>query len=183
MAREEWRQVANFEGFYEVSDRGRVRSLPRVRTHFDGSTSVAPGRLMRTLQKGSKYHQVTLTKGGKATRYNLHVLVAATFLGPNPWKLQVRHLDGNGHNCNIKNLRYGTPKQNGEDRVRHGTSPRGERHGCAKLTSAQVNKIRALRKKGETIAKLSFIFDVHPNTIGGICSKGWGWLPAGRKRK
>jgi DNA-binding MarR family transcriptional regulator len=86
---------------------------------------------------------------GKPRTHCVHVVVCEAFHGPRPSaKHQVRHLDGNHLNNEAHNLKWGTAKENGEDRVRHGDSVRGERSGTAKLTWVKVREIRSLYVSG-----------------------------------
>jgi hypothetical protein len=62
--------------------------------------------------------------------------------------MECRHLDGDPSNNRPSNLAWGTCKENGEDRIRHGTSGKGERHGQAKLTEAIVRRIMELDALG-----------------------------------
>jgi hypothetical protein len=113
--KEEWRAVAGHPG-YEVSNRGRARSLPRwvnvaasvrapsYRKHY-------PGKLLRPIAlKSTGYVQVYLRRRVQVT---VHRLVAIAFLGPPPFpKAQVNHIDNNRANNRLRNLEWVTPSQN-----------------------------------------------------------------------
>lgn len=122
-----WRDVAGYEGIYQVSSQGRVRSLDRV----------SCGRRLRgVLMVGSSdhagYRQVHLAKGGRgnsATR-KVHFLVCEAFHGPRPPGQVTRHLDGDKLNNRASNLAWGTPSENSLDSVRHGTHPQASRTKC-----------------------------------------------------
>lgn len=73
--------------------------------------------------------------------YRVHRLILETFVGPCPVGMEGRHLDGNKQNNHLTNLAWGTPKENGKDRILHGTSLRGERSPHAKLTDQQRNQL------------------------------------------
>lgn len=116
-AAEEWRPVADYEGLYEVSDQGRVRSLDRI----DAGGRRRPGRVLtpHTLRHG--YLQVTLPGRDHRT---LHRLVAAAFVAnPDAYPI-VRHLDGVKTNNRAENLAWGTYAMNTADAQRHGTIER-----------------------------------------------------------
>lgn len=100
---------------------------------------------------------------GPSQTYCVHILVAATFLGPRPEGQWVRHLDGVPAHSYLSNLRYGTPAQNSADMVQHGRSLRGERNPKATLTEAVVRRIRSQRKA--TNEELAARYGVDPNTI------------------
>jgi hypothetical protein len=105
-----WRPVVGYEGHYEVSDAGRVRSLKRGRVAL---------LKYRVSTKGYPFVQLYLN-GKQITRY-VHALVAEAFNGPRPDGLEVRHLDGDNTNNVPSNLTYGTHAENIQDAIRHGT--------------------------------------------------------------
>lgn len=140
MEREQWRPVPGYEGFYEVSDMGRVRSLPRkVRQGWRAFS--APGRVLKPWSKNKAYLSVTLCGPDSKRHIFVHRLVLAAFVGPSD--MQVRHLNGNPEDNRLQNLRYGTAAENAADRARHGTEARGLRNGRAKLNPVAVRAIRA----------------------------------------
>lgn len=91
-----WRDVVGYEGLYQVSNLGRVKSLPRATTK--GKT------LKIQINPENKYCYVGLCRDNKKATKRVHVLVANAFLGVNLNKLQVNHIDGNKANNNVKNL-------------------------------------------------------------------------------
>lgn len=118
---EEWRPVIGWEGLYEVSDLGRVRSLPRrVIGGGYGGEAIRGGRMLNPIVDTGDYRFVALSNGGKR-KLSVHSLVAAAFIGPRPTpKHEVRHLDGDPSNNTLANLAYGTGAENWDDRRRHG---------------------------------------------------------------
>lgn len=122
---EEWRAIAGWEGFYEVSNMGRVRSLDRV------SCGVrVKGRLMKPYpdNKDHPYAMLTLQSGGRKGTPGcriefpmVHKLVLEAFVGPRPPGLEACHNDGDGMNNRLTNLRWDTHKANMADQFRHGT--------------------------------------------------------------
>jgi hypothetical protein len=118
---ETWRPVLGFEDYYEVSSRGRVRSLDRMVYAGRGRMRKSVGRL-RKLYKGDRYIKVPLKVDGKQTGKNVHVLVAEAFLGPRPEGMQVCHNNGNSHDNRVENLRFDTPRANSLDQRKHGTA-------------------------------------------------------------
>jgi len=123
--------IPGYEGFYEADDAGEIWRVGRR-------------RLKSTLVNG--YPRVTLSKNAVHTNHFVHVLVLTTFKGPCPCGMESRHADGVRINAALSNLSYGTAQQNADDRQRHGTVRRGEQHGRAKLTEAQVREIRAAKR-------------------------------------
>lgn len=113
--REVWKDVAGFEGLYQISSKGRVKSLERLTPGKLGSLRRTQEKMMK-LQKNIKgYPTVMLHKDGKGHAKLVHRLVAYAFI-ENPLNLpQVNHKDTNKENNNIENLEWIT----GIDNMRH----------------------------------------------------------------
>lgn len=161
---EEWRAVPGFEGRYEVSDAGRVRTLGRIRT----------GSILAPWVTSRGYESVSLRDGNRRRSMSVHRLVMLAFVGPCPSGQQVAHNDGNRRNNQRANLRYATPASNIDDRRRHGRTARGSRSGSAKLDEAAAATILALKSSGVSASELAHLACVHPSTIGAIW-KGDNW--------
>lgn len=110
---EYWRPVVGYEGLYEVSNKGRVRSLDRYIKDRNGNyTHFLKGRILSqaTIRKG--YKQVQLSKDGTQTPKRVHRLVAEAFI-PNPLNLpQINHKDCNPSNNSVENLEWCDAKYN-----------------------------------------------------------------------
>ena len=109
---ETWLPVPGYEGLYEVSDAGRLKSMRRTGTR---------GGIKKTPPDAAGYPQASLGNGSRQVTARIHQLVALTFLGPCPPGMEVRHLDGNPANNARVNLAYGTSAENKIDTVDHGT--------------------------------------------------------------
>jgi hypothetical protein len=96
---EKWLPVQGYEGRYDVSDHGRVRSLPRVVGHQE-----RPGRIMRTEVQPKGNHRIVLNADGKKRNHQVNRLVWLAFVGPVPKRFYVGHLDGNLDNNQLGNL-------------------------------------------------------------------------------
>lgn len=140
---ERWLPVVGYEGKYEVSDSGRVKSLT-----YRGHPRTPP-RLLKGEIDRCGYVRICLTRNGEERKKFLHLLVMEAFVGPCPTGLETCHEDGNSLNCMRSNLVYGTHSRNMLDKARHGTSSRGEANIRAKLTSVQVAEIRSRFRQGE----------------------------------
>jgi hypothetical protein len=120
---EEWRSVPGYEGLYEASDLGQVRSLDRV-----VAAGTAPfqatrrGRVLQPYVNRHGYPVVSLSKDGEKRRtISVHKVILQTFRGARPEGLISRHLNGNRLDSRLENLAYGTHSENEQDKVRHGT--------------------------------------------------------------
>lgn len=135
---EVWKDVPGYEGLYQVSDQGRVKSLARIVPRGSSFLPVKERILRPGLSHG--YPMVILQKNGESWNVRVHILVMLTFVGPRPEGLDVCHGDGNRLNARLKNLRYGTRQENLGDAVLHGTMA-GENNGNSKLTGKNVSDI------------------------------------------
>ena len=176
---EQWKTVAGWQGFYEVSSLGRVRSVDRrhpvINRFGNVENRLHRGKLLKPGRTKNGYLVVGLTRPGgvRETPY-VHSLVADAFLGPKPPLLEVCHgVAGKEVNADY-NLRYDTRSSNALDRHRDGTmnQARGEDHCCAKLTETDVQWIRSnstlnAREMGEALG-------VHQSTVT-HAAKGVTW--------
>jgi len=170
--KEIWRTIPGYKGYYEVSNRGRVRSLDRIITDSLGRISRLRGRILRLHPTSDGNHRsILLAKNGINKRMLVHVIVARVFIGKKPKGKCVAHNNGRGWDNNVKNLRYDTMAGNHADKIKHGTDQRGEKHGRAKLTEEKVRVIRELRKQGKTCVSLARRFGVSSPHISFICSR------------
>ena len=170
MTDEKWAAIAGFEGLYEVSDRGSIRSLDRV--------SLIPrkvkGRPLKPSLNGAGYLSVCLYKDGIGQPCRVHSLVIAAFVAP----VECGHNNGDRLDNRADNLRWVTKSENQLDRARHGTDCRGERHPAAKLTRAEVIGIRYLLKLGTKQRLIAEKFGVSTGHVAAIGRrKTWAWLP------
>lgn len=171
---ERWLPVVGWEGLYEVSDLGRVRSVAHTTMRRDGKRyTVAP--LLRRQQLVRGYLVVGLVRADLQTTDRVHRLVLTAFVGSCPEGQQARHLDGDRTNNRLTNLAYGTAAQNAADRAAHGTTARGERAGNAKLTATDVAEIRRLRAGGATVASIAARFAVGTSQVSRI-TRGRSWI-------
>lgn len=118
---ENWLPIAGYEGIYEVSDLGRVRSFDRSSFDSRGRQRFKRGKFLQNVVSTNGYVYVGLSKSGVVTSFTVHSLVLHAFHGlPNPDQ-ECRHLDGDRRNPHLTNLVWGTSKENTQDSIRHGT--------------------------------------------------------------
>ena len=111
MIEEIWRPIANYEGLYEISDYGSVRSLPGSVFSRDGRVMKRKGGLLKTHKRG-RYTNKTLYKNMISKNYTIHRLVALAFI-PNPEnKPHINHIDNNRYNNHVNNLEWVSQKEN-----------------------------------------------------------------------
>lgn len=116
-----WTSIPGYDGFYEVSNFGNVRSLTRSVPYGRHKGMVYKGRDIKQFVSG-KYLSVKLSKAGVTKTTYVHELVLLAFEGPRPKiadRSEIRHLDGDKLNNALSNLKYGTVKENAADRKLH----------------------------------------------------------------
>lgn len=179
MTHEEWRPVVGFEGLYEVSNLGRVRSLDRVVTSCGSQKGPylrrLKGRIIKPLVGTDRYLYVNLhAENDVYRRPAIHVLVARAFIGERPDGKVVCHNDGRRTNCEAANLRYDTTEENAVDTHAHGTSLLGEKNPASKLTAADITQIRKLCRKGMYQRDVAARFEVAQSLVSLIANnKVW----------
>lgn len=122
MVVEQWKDVIGYEGYYQVSNLGRVRSVDRVVRGRQNSTKKLKGRILQSLPiNGYGYLIVNLYKNGTKRTDRVHQLVARAWIGPCPNGQQVRHGPNGKLDNSVFNLCYGTRSEDGLDKRRDGT--------------------------------------------------------------
>lgn len=113
--------MVGYEGLYEVSSLGRVRSLDRWVNNGSPSGQVKKGRIRKVSQDPNGYYTVGLSRAGRGVTTHIHRMLAEAFI-PNPETLPyVRHLNDVKTDNRLENLAWGTPSDNLYDAVRNGT--------------------------------------------------------------
>ena len=163
----EWRKL-DTEDNYLISSDGQVKS-----------TWFGKEKLLKTAPDNIGYLRFAYYKDGKKTTLRVHSCVAKVFLGDRSSEgLQVRHYDGNKLNNNKENLIWGTAQEDANDRIRHGTSGKGETSGSAKLKETDIHEIRELRLTGMLHREIADFFNVSEARISEILSgKCWAHVP------
>lgn len=130
---ERWLSVVGYEGLYEVSDQGRVRSLDREYTRRDGVRTRRTGRVLKPVTNSSRRHQVYLcVPGEKQKPQQVHRLVLEAFVGPCPEGMEACHWDDNPANNVLSNLRWDSREGNYRDRKRNGIKNHIPNTHCSK---------------------------------------------------
>jgi hypothetical protein len=131
---ERWLPIPDYEGVYEVSDLGQVRSLDRIVWCSNNSwTQFFHGIILKQYfryDQPKPYPTVNLCKDLKLKVCPVHRLVLTAFVGPRPPNEECRHLDGNSKNSRLSNLIWGTKIANALDKKRHGTEYNSNKKSC-----------------------------------------------------
>ena len=141
---EEWRSIPDYEGYYEVSNLGRVRSVERLVPHARHGLTKQQSKILRPAITDG-YYKVALSMDRRLRSFRVHRLVAQAFID-NPSELpEVNHKDGDKLNNNASNLEWCTHAQNIQHAFDNGLSValRGATNGNSKLTEESVLAIRS----------------------------------------
>jgi len=168
-----WNDIKGYEGFYEISSYGRVKSLVRMRkckNQYGPYTVEDPEKILRPGKNNHGYMSVVLYKDHKRKTKSVHRLVAKAFIDNPNNKIQVNHKNGLKHDNRIENLEWCTNSENQIHSYRTGLTK--SVYGNAKLNERQVIKIRELYNSGEyTQTELGRKFGVYKTTIHKIVRK------------
>lgn len=146
MYKEQWKNIEGYEGLYQVSNYGRVRSLDRYVKHSKGGQKLLKGKEVKTrINKTTGYIEVGLSKDGKQTYHTIHRLIARAFI-PNPNNLPViNHIDGCKINNSIDNLEWCTQQYNIQHSFNTGLSKNNMTQEISSLgNKAHRRKVRCI---------------------------------------
>lgn len=161
---EVWRAVPGFDGKYEVSSLGRVRSVDR-RVHSRGGYQFRPGVVLSQMTDTYGYLQVPMHLPPRRWTMKVHRCVALAFI-PNPnGKPQINHIDGDKRNNRVENLEWVTAKEHGLHSAKMKLRPMGNNNGSAKLTESDVPDIRRLLADGVSLKKIGLLYGVSDYAI------------------
>jgi hypothetical protein len=131
-----WKPIRGYEGMYEISSKGRVKSL------IKGKNKIL------SLKGGGNYAQLWLSKQNTKHRHYVHRLVAIAFLKNNGNKKQVNHINGIKRDNRVENLEWCTREENMRHAANNNLMSKGEKHWKNLLTNKQREEIIELKKEG-----------------------------------
>lgn len=173
--KEMWNDIPGYEGLYQASNLGKIRSLDHttIVNCRDGSVRIrhVKGRIIKPSKRNAYGHiGVCLVIDGKQKTMDVHTLVMLTFVGPRPKGLVIRHLNDEPSDNQLTNLSYGTPKQNIIDAYTNGSKTK-------KFDISNVLEIKKLLKGGMKNTDIAWLYGVGKDTISDIkCGRSFGWL-------
>lgn len=176
-APEVFADIRGYEGYYQVSNYGNVRSLDRVIKEKTGKTQTLKGRILKQRINPGGYHYIELGKNGTKATFAVHQLVAQAFLSNPNKKPIVNHIDGNRLNNSLSNLEWATYSENLEHAYKAGLRRAvsieavGNKNYKRKLKPEQVVEIRRLLAAGSlTHKEIATKFSVARSTVTEIKS-------------
>lgn len=168
---EQWKDINGYEGFYQVSNLGNVKSLDRYVERVSNSEVVKVKRKGCIIIQGERpngYNKVELYKNGNCKTFSVHRLVAECFISNKKNVSDVNHKNGNKSDNRVENLEWCTHSENElhAHRTNLKQGSKGASNGMSKLTEEEVLDIRAAYNLGcFSYAKLAKAYNVSKGTI------------------
>lgn len=154
--KEIWENIKDFEGLYQVSNLGKVRSLGKGTGHHKNKTSCLKGTI-----NNYGYVMMTLYKNKEPHPFPLHRLVGFAFIPNDKCLPQINHKDVNKLNNIVGNLEWVTGSQNIKHSYGKGIhDKKGEKHHLSKLTNQDIIEIRRLRFLGQRVVEIAEMFNI-----------------------
>lgn len=154
MKEEIWKDIKGYEGLYQASNLGRIRSIDRYKTtkgRYKEMQSKIKGTILRQAVNHDGYYEVVLSKNGKSKTMRVNRIIAETFIKN---KVQVNHINGNKSDNRADNLEWCTCKQNIEHALNNNLMKpvKGKQHYMAKRVG-KYDKNNKLIEKYDTIVE------------------------------
>ncbi len=175
---EVWKDIFGWEGYYQASNLGRIRSLDRRDKNGKNSSMLYRGKLLKQRFDSNKRYVTDLSKNNKGRPQQVSRLVALAFHGECPRGMECCHNDGNCQNNREWNLRWDTRENNDRDKIRDGQVPKGENHWNAKNKAKDIIEIRKKYASGKYLQKdLATKYGLNVAYISQIINgHRWSWL-------
>lgn len=169
-----WKSIPGFEGLYEISSLGNIKSLDRYVNHNSTFKALKKGKILKQKINKLGYKSIVLYSKNKRFYKYIHRLVAIEFIDNPEDKQCVNHIDGNPYNNNVKNLEWSTYKEN----IKHALDndlmnpPIGERCAQSKIKKADVIDIRrAYSNTGIRQSDIARIYKLDQSTVSNIINR------------
>jgi hypothetical protein len=166
-----WLPVIGYEGLYEVSNRGEVRSLPKEVRDSKGRRYSREGKVLKQTTTALGYKKVNLSHKGVSKSFRVHRLVAQAFVPKlKEEENEVNHLDGDKANNTSDNLEWCTSSGNKQHALKEGLlqPPSGDRHWNCKLKERDHKVIHLWKSLGFPQVMIAEAFGVSPSSISEV---------------
>lgn len=150
---EQWRPIPGYEGHYEVSDHGRVRSLNRTVHRSDGRLRRINGRVLSPYRDKSGHLYVALSVNRVQRTHLVHRLVLLAFVGACPDGMEACHWNDNPEDNRLDNLRWAPRRDNNLDRVRNGIHHMAKKTHCKRGHEFTPENIRFEHRGNSTVRR------------------------------
>ena len=175
--KEIWKDIIGYEGLYQVSDLGNIKSLSRIKFVNGKYPIITKDKILKFKTDKDGYELVGLYKNGVESKKRVHRLVAVAFI-PNPKnKPDVNHKNGIKKDNRASELEWCTKKENTNHAILLGLmNVNGEKNGQSKLKDNDINEIKLLSTKFKS-SKLAIMYGVSKQSIENIINgKSWKHL-------
>ena len=159
-SREVWKDVVGYEGLYQVSNFGNVKSL--------GNEFSRKERLLKLSPQSKGYLTIVLQKNATRKMVLVHRLVAEHFIDNTESKAQINHINGIKTDNRVENLEWVSHRENLNHAIKNNLTLKGEENRNSKLKDVDVIKIHSLLQKGTATKELSETYNISYSTIYGI---------------
>ena len=167
MEEEIWKDIPGYEGLYQASSLGKIKSLDRITRRCSNTTRCIKGKIIKQRLNRNRYLKVQLYKEGKGKWYTVHRLIATTFI-PNPEnKPEIDHINTVRTDNRIKNLRWVTRKENMANET-----TKEKAIEIAKTVKYYIGKKVKCITTGEifdTITEAGIKYNIYPNGVNRCC--------------
>lgn len=145
-----WKDIPEYEGYYQASNLGRIKSVDRIVKHNCGGPKKVRSKVLKGSIDKYGYRRIGLSKRGVVKHFFVHRIIALTFLGKS--NLVVNHIDGIKLNNHINNLEYVTTQENTAHAVRIGLIKNNSKINENNIIKDYQNgsRLRELEKKYNT---------------------------------
>lgn len=154
-----WKDIKGYEGLYQVSNNGSVRSLNRLVKHSGTFERVAPGRIIKQHQDINGYMYVGLHSLGKSKQHKVHRLVAVAFIENKDNKPEINHLDENKKNNHKENLAWSTRTENEKWGTKHQRCVKHTDYNAIKEKNSK--SVCQISQTGEMIKTWNSLAEIH----------------------
>lgn len=155
-----WRWIPGYEGLYQVSTRGRVRSVDRWETYANGAKHFYKGQILK-LTRLNGYLYVNLSRNDKRRLFRVNRLVAMAWIDNPESKPEVNHLDELKDNNDVYNLEWCTSKEN----INYGTGIK--RRATSQLNGSCSKPVQAINPStGEVVLEFPSAMEAERNGFG-----------------
>ena len=168
---EVFKDILGYEGLYQVSNLGKVKSTERKAKHWRGGLLTVKSRIMKPFTSKCGYLIVSISKNSIDNKFLIHRLVSNAFI-PNPYnKPQVNHINGIKTDNKVSNLEWATTSENSLHAFKNNLKAKGQNRTQSKLTNKEVLEIRHSNLRN---IELSRLYNISKSIISGI-QKGRLW--------
>lgn len=181
--KEVWKPIPGYEGIYEVSSYGNVKSIPRVIMRSDGKPyTVKTEKILKFQIDEDGYYRYELNNAGHVFKTFSHRLVALAFITNPSNKPLVNHINGIKNDNRVENLEWCTDSENKKHAKLNGLVPfqYGIKNPINKISENQVKQIWDLKNEGMLPAAISKLLGIpHSNVRNVYYGYSWSWLTGG----